>query len=197
MHWWSEEEKEYLRQHYPIHSQPQLLNMFNDHFNVAIGVSQLKGALKRYDIKSGRTGRFEENRAAWNKGMNGINFGGVNGEKTQFKKGNRPHNYLPVGTERVNGDGYVDIKIEDPNKWRAKHILIWEEANGPLPKGHAVIFGDKNRRNFDLENLILVTRSQLARLNQKHLIANNAELTKTGLIIADIYSKIGERKKAK
>ena len=197
MHWWSEEEKEYLRQHYPNHSQPQLLDMFNERFNVPIELSQLKGALKRYDIKSGRTGRFEEKQEAWNKGMKGISFGGVNGEKTQFKKGNRPHNHLPVGTERVNGDDYVDIKVADPNKWKGKHIVAWEEANGTVPKGHAIIFGDGNRRNFDLENLILVTRSQLAWLNKKHLIADNAELTKTGLIIADIYSKIGERKKAK
>lgn len=48
---------------------------------------------------------------------------------------------------------------------------------------------------FDPENLLLVSRAQLARMNQKGLIQNDVELTKTGIIIADIYNKIGERKK--
>lgn len=197
MHWWSEEEKEYLRQHYPIHSQRQLLELFNEHFNVAIGMSQLIGALKRYDIKSGRTGHFEKNQTAWNKGMKGINFGGENGKKTQFKKGNTPHNYKPVGTEIVNDEDYLVVKIGDPNIWRFKHLLIWEEENGPIPDGHAVIFGDGNRRNFDLDNLLLVSRKQLLMLNRHNLIRDNVELTKTGIIVADIYSKMAERKKAK
>lgn len=91
--------------------------------------------------------------------------------------------------------GYVDIKIADPNKWKGKHILIWEELHGPVPKGHAVIFADGNNRNFDPENLLLVSRKQLVRMNQRGLIQNDAELTKTGVIIADIYNKIGEAKR--
>ncbi|MEN6487843.1 MAG: HNH endonuclease [Smithella sp.] len=64
---------------------------------------------------------------------------------TQFKKGNKPANWVPIGTERTNRDGYVEVKIADGrlNKnWKAKHIFIWETANGPVPKGHVVIFGD-------------------------------------------------------
>ena len=123
-----------------------------------------------------------------NKGLKGI--GGW--EPTQFKEGNRPWNYLPVGSERINGDDYVDIKIDDPHKWKGKHILVWESINGPVPKGYVVIFGDRNRRNFEPDNLILVSRKQLVRLNQHNLIQDDAELTRTGIIIADIYGKIGE-----
>ena len=74
-------------------------------------------------------------------------------------------------------------------------MLVWERENGPVPKGHVVIFGDRNRRNFEINNLILVSRKQLVRLNQNNLIQNDAELTKTGVIVADIYGKLGERKK--
>jgi hypothetical protein len=125
--------------------------------------------------------------------MKGLQIGG---EETQFKKGNRPHNYKPVGTERVNGEGYVDVKIADPNKWRSKHILIWEKENGPVPKGHVIIFGDGNRLNLELDNLILVSRKQLAILNKNNLIQKDADLTRTGIIVADIYRKINEQKKA-
>lgn len=117
------------------------------------------------------------------------------GEGTQFKKGNKPHNYVPVGSERVNADGYVDIKIAEPNRWRGKHLIVWEQHNGrPVPKGHAVIFGDRNRRNFDPDNLVLVSRSQLATMNKMNLIRDDADLTRTGVILADIYQKISQRK---
>jgi hypothetical protein len=128
-----------------------------------------------------------------NKGRKGV--GGW--EPTQFKAGHRPWNYMPVGSERINGEGYMDIKIADPNIWRAKHLVIWEAANGPLPKGHAVMFCDGNKMNTDPDNLILVTRKQLVRLNQNNLIQDDIELTKTGIIIADIYGKIAEKKRQK
>jgi hypothetical protein len=88
-----------------------------------------------------------------------------------------------------------EIKVSDPNKWRLKHNVIWEEIHGQIPKGHCIIFLDGNRLNLELDNLHLITRAQLARLNHHHLISDIAELTKTGVIIVDIYRKIGERKR--
>ena len=79
----------------------------------------------------------------------------------------------------------------------AKHRLLWEEENAPIPKGYVIIFGDGNRRNFQQDNLILVSKSQLAILNKNQLIQNDADLTRAGIVIADIYKKIGERKKNK
>jgi hypothetical protein len=192
VHWWSKEEIDYLKEQYKFHAISELLPMFNEHFNVDISYDQLKGTIARHKILSGRDGRFEKGKKAWNKGIKGLNLAGENGRKTQFKKGNKPHNYKPVGTERVNGEGYVDVKVADPNKWKTKHTLIWERVNGPIPKGQVVIFGDGNRLNFDANNLILVTRQQLVRLNQNNLIKDNADLTRTGIIIVDIYGKISE-----
>lgn len=106
-----------------------------------------------------------------------------------------PVNYRPVGSERVNVDDYVEIKVADPRTWVGKHTFIWEEHNGPVPKGYVVIFGDGDRRNFDPDNLILVSRKQLVRLNQKGLIQNNADLTRTAVIMVDLQQKIADRSK--
>ena len=106
-----------------------------------------------------------------------------------------PYNYKPVGTERINGDGYIYIKVADPRTWKAKHRIIWEEVNGVVPKGHALIFADGNRLNVVFENLVLVSKRQLAVMNKHRLIAQDADLTKTGVIVADVYLKIGERKR--
>jgi hypothetical protein len=59
-----------------------------------------------------------------------------------------------------------------------------------------VIFGDGDKQNIDISNLMLVSRKQLVRLNQNGLIQGDIELTRTGIIIADVMSKIGERRKS-
>ena len=183
----------------------KLTDMFNKQFGMDLRVTAIVSLSDRYGLHNGRDTRlnkgyeptqFKKGHVPANKGQKGI--GGW--EPTQFKKGNKPANWVPIGSERLNGDGYVDIKVADgklQKNWRGKHILIWEAANGPVPKGHVVIFGDRNRRNFKVDNLILVSRKQLVRLNKFNLIQNDAELTRTGIIIADIYNKIGERKKGR
>jgi len=98
----------------------------------------------------------------------------------------------PIGTENTK-KGYVRVKIAEPNVWKYKHILIWEQSNGSLPDGHIVIFADKNNRNFDINNLIAITRKQLAVMNRYRLIHENSDATKAGKLIADIMIKIRDR----
>lgn len=190
-HKWSEKQYKFLVDNAKGIENKTLTEIFNKEFNLNLKVTQIKAAKKRKKISSGLDGKFQNGKEPWNKGLKGASLGG---KATQFKKGNRPHNYMPIGSERVNGDGYVDIKIADPNKWRAKHHIIWEEHNGPVPGGHAIIFGDGNNRKFDINNLILVSRQQLLILNRNNLIQNDADLTRTGVIVADIYQKMNERK---
>lgn len=82
---------------------------------------------------------------------------------TMFRKGNRPVNHRQVGSERVNVEGYVEVKVSEPNKWRLKHRVVWEQANGPIPPGHNVQFRDGNRRNCGLDNLYLISRADQLR----------------------------------
>lgn len=171
----------------------EITKRFNERFGTNKTESAIQNIRAIYGIKTSARYYWEKGHIPWNKGKKGISYEGM--KATQFKKGHKPHNWVPVGSERITPDGYVQIKVQEGKKqhnWKGKHILIWEAANGPVPKGHVIIFGDGNKRNFDLNNLLLVSRKQLVRLNQKNLIANDAELTKTGIIIADIYNKIGE-----
>lgn len=180
----------------------ELTAMFNDRFGLNISKFAMVSLSDSHGLHNGRDCRFNtgyeptqfrKGMTPWNKGKKGIS----GYEPTQFKKDHKPTNYKPVGTERTNTDGYVEIKIADPGKWKSKHIIIWEETNGPVPKGHVVIFADGNHQNVTLDNLLLISRRELAVMNKRGLIANNVELTKTGIAIADIYLKIGERKKGR
>lgn len=80
--------------------------------------------------------------------------------RTMFAKGHTPKNHRDVGSERINKDGYIEVKVAEPNKWKAKHRVIWEEANGPVEKGYNVQFKDGNPQNVTLENLYLISRAQ-------------------------------------
>jgi hypothetical protein len=99
----------------------------------------------------------------------------------------------PINTEHEQG-GYIRVKT-GPRRWRNKHVLIWEAANGPVPKGCAVIFADGNKRNFALENLLLVSKGEFGMLNHEGLISGDAEQTKTGLALAKLTLIIHKRKR--
>lgn len=76
---------------------------------------------------------------------------------TQFKKGILPWNTVSVGSERTR-EGYVEVKIKEPNEWKAKHRIVWETIHGPIPAGMNVQFRDHNTLNIDPENLYIVSR---------------------------------------
>ena len=191
----TEEQKKFIYAHAKGRPFKEAYRLFCDHFGEIITLSQLKAFYNRNKLTNGLSGNFQKGHTPFNKGMKGIHFGG---KETQFKKGQRPPNYRPVGSERITKDDYIEIKVSDnpPKRWRHKHLEIWEAYHKKeVPKGHAVIFGDGNRRNFDPENLLLISRGQLAILNKHRLIQNDAELTKTAIAIADVYAAIGEKKR--
>lgn len=76
---------------------------------------------------------------------------------SMFKKGNEPHNMKYDGHERICAiDGYVYVRIAK-GKYVLKHRYIWEQHNGPIPKGNIIIFKDKNKYNLNIDNLQLIT----------------------------------------
>jgi len=128
----------------------------------------------RADGRKGMRTRFQKGNVPWNKGTH-YTAGGRSGE-TRFKRGNRPRNWMPVGSYRVNGDGYLDRKVNDtgypPRDWVSVHRLVWIAARGPIPPDHAVAFLP-GRRTTDLEKITLdalelVHRRELMRRNTVH-----------------------------
>ena len=191
-HIWSDEEKQYLAEITPGRGYKEIQSMMSCKFGFDYTHHQIKGAITRNKLNTGRTGRFEKGRATWNKGTKGLTKANV----TSFKKGQKSHNYKPVGSERITKDGYCEIKVSDTGRrWRPKHVLIYEKHHGKVPKGSAVIFLDGDKRNFDIDNLYLVTRSQLAMLNKNSLIQKDAELTKTAINVVDLMKKISAMEK--
>lgn len=183
----------------------KLAEIFNHQFGMASTASMLSALADKHGLHNGRNTQFKKGTKEWestqfkkghvpaNKGKKCPTVGNM--AVTQFKKGHVPVNYRPVGSERINVDGYVEIKVTDSNKWRLKHQVVYEQGKRPISKGHAVIFGDGDKLNLNIDNLLLVSRAQLAILNRNRLIQKDADLTKSAIIITDLLHKISERGK--
>lgn len=192
MHRYTAEQINFLRDKYTDYSRKDLLEAFNNEFGTAITLTQMVSTLKRNKINSGRTGQFQKGDANPNKGRKGWIVPGC--EKTWFKKGQVAHNVKPIGTERLDVDGYVLVKTENKGRWHEqwlhKHKVVWEAAHGPIPDNHVVIFLDGNKLNFSLDNLALVTQRENLELNIKRLRFEDKDLTQTGINIAKLLIQI-------
>ena len=189
-HRWTDEEKEYLASIVKGKTYKELLALMNEKFDYEFSSQQIESALRRYNLKTGNTGHFKKYQEPWTKGLKG--YMGAN--KTSFKKGTIPPNYKPVGTERFAKDGYIEVKVKDPNVWELKHRYIYEKHHSEIPKGYNVIFADKDITNFDIDNLILVSKAEMLILNKNKLIFEDKELTKTGVNIVKLINKTKNKK---
>ena len=184
-HRWTDEEKEYLASIVKGKTYKELLELMNEKFEYEFSSQQIESALRRYNLKTGNTGQFKKYQEPWNKGLKGY----IGANKTSFKKGTIPPNYKPVGTERFAKDGYIEVKVKDPNVWELKHRYIYKKHHGEIPNGYNVIFADKNISNFDIDNLILVSKAEMLILNKNKLIFEDKDFTKVGVNIAKLINK--------
>lgn len=139
-----------------------------------VAAAHLHALRKRKGWKTGRTGQFVKGQEPLNKGKPcapGKGGNHPNARRTQFKKGQEPHNTRYLGHERVSKDGYVEISVDQQNphtgyrrRYVLKHKWLWEQANGPVPAGHALKCLDGNRQNTDPSNWEPVPRAMLPRL---------------------------------
>lgn len=162
------------------------MRAFNDRFGLNISETALKGKCTNMGLKAPGNGKFSAGYTPWNKGMKGLRVS----MRTEFSAHNRPHNALPVGSERIKGDGYWYVKIAEPNTWKTKHQIIWEAANGPKPKNKKLIFLDGNVNNFALSNLHLVSSAELLQLNRNEYKQAHTDLKPAVLAVSKLESAI-------
>lgn len=140
--------------------------------------SQQSGRIARgKQLPSMVANQFKPGQPSWNKGSH-YKAGGRSAE-TRFKKGQMTgaaqHNYKPVGSLRINGDGHLERKVtDDPHlvptrRWTPVYRLVWEAAHGPVPKGHMVVFKAGQRTAVEAEittdRLECITKAENARRN--------------------------------
>lgn len=93
--------------------------------------------------------------------------------------------------------GRIHVKVKGTKKWRLKHHVIWENEYGKIPDGHVLLFADQNPMNCTLDNLILVSRRQLAVINKQQLLQRDKKLNEVVINIADVMLAAADKRQVK
>jgi hypothetical protein len=173
---YSDEQIEFLRQNAPGTDYVTLTEMYNARFGTDTTAIRIGEICRQKGFPNGLDNRFKDGHA--------VNLG------------RKRANALPNGAEIITADGYVLQKHD--GVWRYKHVLLWEQAHGQsVPEGHHIVFGDGDKRNFAAENLFCITAAQNTIRTKRGLLGATPELAAAGIALAKLYSRIGERKKAR
>lgn len=200
-HSWTKEEIDFVKEVYPYYSNAEICKMVFERFGWMPNdrkISNIKSLHKLPNKVISNSGHFEKGHTPWNKGEPMSEETKKKLERTWFKKGEKPIISRPIGFIRNDVNGYTYIKVADPDVWKLYHRLLWEEAHGEQIKENEVImFADGNKNNFDIDNLVKVSKANMAYLNKNKLIFEDKDLTKAGVAVSKLHEKIYERRKEK
>lgn len=194
---WTPEKDAWFRAFVPGHSESEISAEHERLFGTPLTEGQIGNRKTKLGVKSGTVGgRFEKGCAGGFSSEEHRRRFMEAGKRTRFKKGNMPHNAVgkPVGIERVNADGYVEVKVAerklDPrsahDNWRPKHHIVYEQAHGEVPPGCNIVFADKDKRNFDPSNLVAVPRGVWSVISRKGLKYWDAESLRACMLVAQV-----------
>ena len=174
---WTQEEIEILYRLYPNHYAREIAGILGRGISSihckaqTLGIESSREKIQRagYEVSkspSSIASRFPKGHTPVNKGKKVSPETYAKCQPTMFKNGHTPVNHREVGSERINVYGYIEIKVAEPNRWRLKHRVIWEQVNGAIPKGFNVQFKNHNSQDCRIENLYLISKAeQMAKEN--------------------------------
>ena len=174
---WTQEEIEILSRLYPNHYAREIAGILGRGISSiyckarTLGIESSREKIQRagYEVSkspSSIASRFPKGHTPVNKGKRVSPETYAKCQPTMFKKGQTPINHRDVGSERVNVYGYIEIKVSEPNRWRLKHRVMWEQVNGTIPRGYNVQFKNHNPLDCRIENLYLISKAeQMAKEN--------------------------------
>lgn len=183
---WTDAEDAELRRLYPHYATDALCRVFRRGMSALHKRARKLGLQKseeflasehagRLNGTQGHEYRFPKGNVPANKGTRRPGYAPGRMAATQFRKGTRPHNWVPVGTENADADGYIKRKIRDDAppgmsrfNWRYVHLLTWEQVHGPVPRGYNVAFVNGDRSDVRIENLELISDAEKMRRNTIH-----------------------------
>jgi hypothetical protein len=170
---WTPEEDAFLREHYRTAAYYQIAEKLGRTRSSVTGRAFKLGLRRtpeeRSHVARHNRGGFKKGHKSWNKGMKGLQIGGV---ETRFRKGNLPKNTLYDGATRVrqkNGESPYVFERVSLGRWVLQHRLNWERAHGPIPKGHILRCKTADTLNTAPENWCLTDR-------KKHMEKNSGPL---------------------
>lgn len=192
----NDKEYNFIFENYKGNSPMEMAELLNNKFKKNFSVMQIKNFYGRHHLNSGKTGYFTAGHKPHNKGKKLCEYLSPELIKkikvSQFKKGNIPKNHKEIYSERITKDGYIEVKIAEPNVWKLKHRYVWEQAHGKVPKGSVIRFLDGNKQNCNIDNLVLISRKEHIETIRNGFVSENPEITKAVINIAKLNVAVKE-----
>jgi hypothetical protein len=176
--WYTKEEIAFVKKTLKGRSYLETLKMFNEKYSLSLTLRQFITLAYKHKLRNG-IGKYKPGNIPFRKGK-------------KFPRKHHPA-YKPIGTERTTV-GYVEIKTGRMT-WTRKGQVLWKKAHGKIPKNHIVCFADGDKSNFDLNNLLLVSRGEHGVMNKNGLRSSDRDLTVTGKILANLMIINSEKKR--
>lgn len=121
-------------------------------------------------------------------------------------KGLRPDGHsvraLNVGDERIRKSGHQGkliwfVKVSNefcggerkhraPYQWQKKHILVWQQKHGPIPKGFKITFLNQDTLDCEPANLYLISDAANMMMTKYGWFSSNPTLTKTAIMCCEL-----------
>ena len=150
---------QFLKEKRKKYSIAEIQPMLKEKFNLVVKETSIRNVCSKHKITGVNKGQYKKGHIPKNKGTKGF----MKANSGSFKKGQKSITKKKIGTERIDKDGYILVKIKDPDVWKRKHRVMYEKYhNVKLKKGEHVLFLDQNKRNFSKENLIRVSQGEMA-----------------------------------
>lgn len=151
----------------------------------------------RLDGVKGAATRFQPGLRPWNTGNKGVHYS----PKSEFKKGQRPVNWMPLGAVKLNSDGVLVRKVREGNNgglnWEAEIRCVWKATHGPIAKGHCVVFKPgwltNDPEKITLDALELITRAEMA--SRYNYWKKNPEMARLYVLKGQITRQVNRIKK--
>lgn len=208
---WTEAELATLRTHYPMLTADEMAKLLpgRSAINLTHKANRLglektrefyamlyqRKVQRGFDIRK-ISNKYRSGHPPWNKGKKGWSAPGS--EKSRFTKGAVAPNRYPVGSYRINKqNSHLERKISNAagserGRWQAVHRLVWQEAHGPIPKGHVVTFKPGRKTTvlglITLDALDCISRAEHVQRNS--LWALSHEVGMLSIIKAQINKQV-------
>lgn len=166
---YTKEQKEWIVQKLPYYSPILIADMFKEHFNQDIRVDTIRNIKRSEQIKS-------------------------NYDKKQYKERNKKELYE---TLKIKCDGeYLDFVRIGPRKYQLKNRFVWEQYHKrKVPANYVVVFLDKDKTNYNIDNLALVKRSTMSYMIKKEIEPRSRGIIKASDMCLKLDVKVKKAKR--
>ena len=103
---------------------------------------------------------------------------------------NKRMRFVKVSNEICSGEN----RKRAPYQWEKKHLLLWRNAYGEIPKGYKIVFLNGDTLDCRLENLYMVSDAVNMLMVKYGLYSQYSEITKTGILLCELMAVMKEKR---